>query len=452
MSLSALPEILEIQSAQSTPVATSASGLIGPVGLELRQVSGLGAGAARPIPARGITYTGGRNQTGFRLDADADGEFVLTPLGAAVRLDDRLVTTPTVVGLSVIELGHAGFVVAQRRRLPGGKDCSRATTRRRIGPVRGDLPPQAESVVKITGANPTDAALTAAVAKAHRRAIDERRFAWPNPEEIIHQALDDGARLWSRTASHPLFGQVAVAHGSLPWHATLERTVQVSTRCQGAMSTFQTLPAVPIVADLTQGPLGIVGERQRALAVARATVLALTTLSPPSDLRLAIQTSRRTSADWAWADKLPHLGAADLVGTSAPAHLLTVSDLPNRWGELGSIIVTDDVGKLPDSCDDVVIVGNDGTCTVLDHRSELMTIGASPLGLADNLATVAAAALAGTAASTRFLRAEPAPRRRGRFTGMVRELAMTTRPNRTDFRRPPIGSAPTQHGYESSFF
>lgn len=452
MSSSALHEIFGIHSAQTAAAATSASGLIGPVGLELRQVSGLGAGAARPIPARGITYTGGRNQTGFRLDADADGEFVLSPLGASVRLDDRPVTTPTVVGTATIELGHAGFVIAQRRRLTASQRSPQLTGCRRIGGLRHDTLPTLETVVEIPDPNPTDAVLTTCVAKAYRQAISERRYAWPNPEEIIHQALDDGPRLWSRTAEHALFGQIAVAHGSIPWQVTLERAVQVSTRCQGAMSMFQSLPAVPLRADLTKGPLGIVGERQGALAVARAAVLMLTTLSPPTDLRLAIQTSRRTAKDWGWADKLPHLGAAELAGSNPSARLLTVTDLPNRSGELGSIIVTDDVGKLPDSCDDVVIVGDDGTCTVLDHRAEVMTMGASPLGLSTDLAAVAVAALAGAAAGAQEAQRTGTPRQRARFTGVVRELAMTSRPNRTDFRRPPIGSAPIQHGYEYSFF
>ena len=229
MSLSALPQHLEIGAGRTTPAAASASGLIGPVGLELRQVSGLGAGAARPIPARGITYVGGRNKTGFRLDADADGEFVLTPLGPGVRLDDSPVTTPTVVGCSVIELGHAGFTVAQRRQLTHRGGDVGWSTPRRICALRNDVLPRTESVVEVPDTNPSDAALTASVARAHRQSIDERRFAWPDPEEIIHQAVDIGSRLWTRSADHPLFGQVAVAHGSLPWQATLERPVQVST-------------------------------------------------------------------------------------------------------------------------------------------------------------------------------------------------------------------------------
>ncbi|MFT7597806.1 MAG: hypothetical protein ACI8TP_000726 [Acidimicrobiales bacterium] len=419
--------------------SSAASGLIGPVGLELRQVSGLNGGVAQPLAAGGVQYENG-NGIGFRLEADADGEIVLSPVGTTVRLDDRAVDRPTQVGGATIGIGFAEFRVSQRR----------PPTDHAPGLPLLDRQPPAEEVVETPPGSITDEELIAAVAIGQRRAVEARRFAWPDPEEIVYQAIANGPRLWSRPVGSELFANVSLASGSLPWRVSLDRPVQVSTRCRGAIARYEVLPAVPLHADLTQGPIGIVGQRPGVLALARQLVLSLTALTPPTDLRLRIQAASRHSDDWSWATPLPHV---DPESTDPDRFTITVVDQPGPQGGStvatgpGVIVLTDDADNLPD-CDDVVIVAADGTCTVLDHRRELMTMAACPRGLDLIVAAEAALAVQGVAATT------PASveRRTSRFTGVMRTLAATKRPTRTDFRRPPIGLTPLTEGYEAAFF
>ena len=396
-----------------------AGGIVGPVGFELRHISGLTAGASHPIAAGGVSYSAADGKPGFRLDADADGTIVVTPLALPVRLDNRPLDGPRQVGNAVLDVGFAGFRVASRRsnlpRPPGTPADRERSVIRRPAPT-GD-------VVVPDGTGERE--LIRLVRLEYQSALLRARSMWADPEEIMFQIFEQGCRVWSEPLDDPAFGHAAVALGALPWQPDLSRSVDLSAATFAALKEHQALPAVPLVVDLTLGPLGLVGPREMTLAVARQVVLNRAVLSSPRDLAIGVAANRRTIKDWTWIESLPHL-----TRRPGPRHPLRVLDDPTRAGDPAEIIIATDSEQLPESCSMSLVIGDNGTCTVIDHHADSVTMAATPLGLHPDLATAAVEKL------SRLVDVSPT----------------NVAPAPTVGSRSSIGVAPLAMGYESSFF
>jgi len=83
----------QLKEPNHVPVATH-TGPFDTAGLELRQVSGLTAGAALSFVDGEMKLSTDATSVGFRLDVDGDGEVVITAVGTPVRLDERLINQP----------------------------------------------------------------------------------------------------------------------------------------------------------------------------------------------------------------------------------------------------------------------------------------------------------------------------------------------------------------------
>lgn len=82
---------------------------------------------------------------------------------------------------------------------------------------------------------------------------------------------------------------------------------------------YRTLRDAPIVLPLTNGAVGIAGERPAALDLMRATLVQLALTHAPSELRIHVIAAAERADDWRWLEWLPQVssaqrgGAADLL-------------------------------------------------------------------------------------------------------------------------------------------
>ena len=152
--------------------------------------------------------------------------------------------------------------------------------------------------------------LTAAVAlEGHGR-----RHEHPATAECVEAVRNTTPLLWTRRPGDPGFAELRLGLGRLPSRSTIDlrNTAQKSIPREltkelvRAVEPFKEVDAVPVVAKLSEGALGVAGPRVTALPVARAYVLQAVSLHSPAELIVAGFASSQSGQDWTWLKWLPH--------------------------------------------------------------------------------------------------------------------------------------------------
>lgn len=142
-------------------------------------------------------------------------------------------------------------------------------------------------------------AFAAAVRAASDAEAAARRAAQPPLTELIARTQNEDSRLWERRPAHDDFMRVAIGKTDAMWEP-------VMTTFPGA-STCAVLQDVPTVLDLSSGQIaGVVGERDRRSAIARAIVTRVAATHGPADVVIACLAGPATAAGWGWLKWLPH--------------------------------------------------------------------------------------------------------------------------------------------------
>jgi S-DNA-T family DNA segregation ATPase FtsK/SpoIIIE len=163
-----------------------------------------------------------------------------------------------------------------------------------------------------------------ALAEALAEEARARREADPGPAAILTMARTPAARLWERTTSSGPGLTVRVGTGTVPAATRLTRG--------SADEPPPRLGDLPVLVDLAEpGGVGIAGERERVLAIARAVLGTLAVQRSPRDLRLAVCSSAQDQADWAWVCRLPHALQAQ-ASAGPPPTSSTLDALAHRVG------------------------------------------------------------------------------------------------------------------------
>lgn len=395
------------------------------IGIELRQIAGLTAGGAMRLSngtyqfgqtdsTRGGLDAGRPSEVGFTLTIEGD-EAVVSSGTKGVTLNGRPISEPTPVGDAVIEVGSARFVLAvprrpvRRRQLDAETETVVPVERPIAIPDLTELQRSSETKPRPSirtafrtqpPSDPVSDYLTTLVLDQRDQVLARKRLVHPHPEEIMHRARNVRSVGWTRRATHPHFAQVAIALGDLPWKPSFDRPDRVPAKAAEAFKHLLRAPSVPVAADLQRGPLGIVGNRASALAVARSVMVALATLSRPEDLTIAVLADDRQADEWTWADRLPHnqqrFDEAFPVLVVDGLHHLTNPALDvvlSGTGEFGCVLIGDNVEELPSVCSSVLLIDDSGSAVIIDNRDGTTTMNATPLGLTPDLAEVAATAL-----------------------------------------------------------
>jgi S-DNA-T family DNA segregation ATPase FtsK/SpoIIIE len=268
-----------------------------------------------------------------------------------------------------------------------------------------------------------------------RAEIERRRAASPDLAEVLRRATAPSFLLWERRPAHPDFLHLSGGLTDLPWTPAVvdDRTVP-APEVSAALTDFGTLPLVPAPVVLAKGGVvGITGDRDVALALARGLLCQVATLQGPADVRVAVLTAAEQTGRWDWSKWLPHTrdragaGGARLLasgpeecdallrtllgggaGKQGPVTLAVIDDdtltagrhaparalLRGDGGPAAGIVIASSADRLPALCTTVVeATGSDGLATLTrpaeGERVDRLVVG----GLAEPTARRCARAL-----------------------------------------------------------
>lgn len=181
------------------------------------------------------------------------------------------------------------------------------------------------------------------------------RAQTPSQHELAEQARCGGPRLWQVRSDHFDFGSAQIGTGPVPFEVPLDNASTKPEPRVREILDLARIPAAPVRVDFTKGPVGIWGERDEAVALARSLVTQLATLSGPADMTIAVATDRARSEHWRWCAWLPHtrVGGANpnnrylaFERTPAQSMLRGLRDGLNGLPSASLFLVIDDVALL----------------------------------------------------------------------------------------------------------
>lgn len=288
----------------------------------------------------------------------------------------------------------------------------------------------AEAVRAFRGEIAAEAAIEAA----------RRQELVPDPATVVRRALVPTTTLWQRRADDVDFLSLHAGTGDAPWRPQLDSRATQTKLEEAAKAAIEDskLTAAPVVADLSDaGVVGIVGDREGALALARSLLVQAAVHCGPADLTVGVFCDRGREDEWSWASWLPHTrvagsstgqrwmsaqrdqGAAVLrglresidelptpellvvidsevltEGRDAPARSLlghgrTIPGQVRRPGErprrVSGIVIATNEQQLPAACTTIVTVGADAAATVTrpEDRTRVDDVVLAGLGLPD---------------------------------------------------------------------
>ncbi len=141
----------------------------------------------------------------------------------------------------------------------------------------------------------------------------------PDLATVLRRAALPSTRLWQRRPWNPEFLGLHTGVGDVPWRPALDNPAggRLDQEVKDVLAESM-LSSAPVVVDLTDaGVLGIVGDRETAIALARGLVCQAAVHCGPADLTIAVCCDPGREAEWSWATWLPHTqkGGPQGVGT-----------------------------------------------------------------------------------------------------------------------------------------
>ncbi|MGL3807880.1 FtsK/SpoIIIE domain-containing protein [Paeniglutamicibacter sp. R2-26] len=151
-------------------------------------------------------------------------------------------------------------------------------------------------------------ALAGEVAEAAAAEVERRRTEIPDPATVLRRAAMPTTLLWQRRAGTEGFLALNAGVGDVPWRPELdERSGTLLDPRVREVLEAGVLPAAPVLVDLDNaGVVGIVGNREAALALARSLVVQASVHAGPADLTVGVFCDAGRAAEWAWTSWLPH--------------------------------------------------------------------------------------------------------------------------------------------------
>ncbi|KTS12274.1 FtsK/SpoIIIE domain-containing protein [Microbacterium testaceum] len=146
------------------------------------------------------------------------------------------------------------------------------------------------------------------IASAGQAEKARRMDAIPDPATTLRRAAIPATTLWQRRAGSPDLLALHAGIGDVPWRPAIDERsgARLEDEVREILDTAA-IPAAPVEIDLTAGGVvGIVGDRDGALALARSLVIQAGIHVGPADLTLGVFCDAGRSPDWAWAGWLPH--------------------------------------------------------------------------------------------------------------------------------------------------
>jgi hypothetical protein len=394
--------------------------------LELRQIAGLTSGTSMPLEAECYDFAQDNALVGFQVQVDRNDRAVVIPRAATTKIDSVEIEGPAVIGLGVLDVGSARFLVRHRRerkRATDWLDLHEAADSaeplievpRNFGLDTGEASQPAEApsrrkrrlrrkrgrddtVAERPKLDPVSWEFIERIRSARVDLTDRERYLHPDPAELAERARHRAPILAIRPPGHPLFAKVGVIAADMPWMPRFDDIAAIPDSLGGYLKPLMSLPSMPIAADLMIGPLGIVGHPSATMACARHVVTSLYGLSTP-DLQLHLATSDDRRALWDWSYELLSPGPIDTASTFPVVVVdgmanLEVSGLTHADAiehRAGVVFLADSVEDLPSYCGTVLQVDGVGSGLLTNHLGNIIT--GTPIGITTAFASEMAADL-----------------------------------------------------------
>ncbi len=147
------------------------------------------------------------------------------------------------------------------------------------------------------------------IAEAATTERARRRAELPDPATTVRRAGLPSTLMWQRRSSASDFLKLNAGVGDVGWAPPIDDS-SAGKRLDDAARTIiraSRLGSAPVEVDLgNAGVVGIVGDRQGALAVARSLLCQAAVHVGPADLTIGVFCDNGRDADWAWSQWLPH--------------------------------------------------------------------------------------------------------------------------------------------------
>lgn len=147
------------------------------------------------------------------------------------------------------------------------------------------------------------------MAEASEHEAKRIRESVPDTSFVLRCSHFPTTRLWQRRAADDDALALNAGTGESHWKPELAPGTNVSRLDKDIREVYEAnkLIAAPVLADLSNaGVVGIVGEREGALALARSLVIQAAIHVGPADLRIAVFCDRGRADGWGFASWLPH--------------------------------------------------------------------------------------------------------------------------------------------------
>lgn len=224
-----------------------------------------------------------------------------------------------------------------------------------------------------------------------------RWLTHPHIGELWRRARVKSVRLWERRPAAPGFMVVSVGIGRDHVPASTHGNKPTEEIHEILRNPLEVRP-VPHTVDLaTNTGIGIHGERQEALAVARSVVMQLATLHGPADLKIGVLGDRRAAEEWDWVKWLPHAEAALTAHSAHPIaqklaaneqrKSLTMSNhTKTEVGQVRLVIVDDASADVAAICRAAKTAGHDLRVVAVASQPTMLPAACSSLVRVDGVA------------------------------------------------------------------
>ena len=166
-----------------------------------------------------------------------------------------------------------------------------------------DLKENDESFAQAFDAFKTDLAGASAAERARRRGVA------PDPARTLRRAALPTTTLWERRAGSPDFLTLHAGVGNVGWKPPVDApAVKRAGDDVRQVVDESVIPGAPVRVPLTEaGVVGIVGDREGALAVARSLLCQAATHCGSADLTVGVFCDPGREEEWSWTGWLPHV-------------------------------------------------------------------------------------------------------------------------------------------------
>ncbi|MBM7643962.1 S-DNA-T family DNA segregation ATPase FtsK/SpoIIIE [Scopulibacillus daqui] len=157
----------------------------------------------------------------------------------------------------------------------------------------------------------------------HREEIEEIRDRQvrflremnPNPDDCVQRIHERDSALWERTPNTEDFLNLRIGLGTRPFQINIRVPEQdgydvnpLIAEAQKLKSDYRSLAKVPVTIPLKEKRVvGLVGDRQDILELARVLILQLVTHHSPEEVKLAAAYEEQEKEEWHWMRWLPHI-------------------------------------------------------------------------------------------------------------------------------------------------